>query len=350
MHHFTDYIYFLAQSITVIAVILITLLGCLAIIARAKEKNQVQAGKLHVKDLNQNYQDLADEMQQHTLSKTDLKLKLKQKKKTSKQQAKQEKKQHNKKSDDSSKNKKNIFVLNFHGDIKASAVDSLSREISAILLTADQGDQVLVRLESGGGMVNCYGLAAAQLQRLRQAKIKLIIAVDKVAASGGYMMAAVADHVIASPFAIIGSIGVIAQLPNFHRWLDKHDIDFEQITAGKYKRTLTMFGKNDAAGREKMQSDVEKIHVLFQDFIQKYRPQIDLKQVATGEYWYGSQALDLQLVDALNTSEDWLLKAHSDYRLTSVRYITKRSLGKRLANKVSLCLAHLSQQQREAIR
>ena len=108
-----------------------------------------------------------------------------------------------------------------------------------------------------------YGLAASQMQRIRDKKLKLTVCVDKVAASGGYMMAVVADKIIAAPFAVLGSIGVLAQVPNFHRLLKKHDVDFEMLTAGKYKRTLTMFGENTDKGREKFQEDIEDTHVLF---------------------------------------------------------------------------------------
>lgn len=336
MNHLADYGYFLAQSVTIIAVIFILLGGGLAIIARAKDKGESGPGKLQIKSLNERYKKLKHSIEEKTLNKFDLKSQLKAAKKNLQKENKQQKLKAKQANADNDSSERSVFILKFHGDIRASAVESLSQEISAILLAAKTGDQVLLELESGGGMVNSYGLAAAQLQRLRQANIHLTIAVDKIAASGGYMMACVADHVLAAPFAIVGSIGVLAQIPNFHRWLDKHNIDFEQITAGKYKRTLTMFGKNDTAGRAKMTADIEQVHQLFQAFIKEYRPQLDMSQVATGEYWYGSQALDLKLVDELITAEDWLLKAHQQQqKLYQVSFKRKRSLSQRLSNKAT---------------
>lgn len=165
-----------------------------------------------------------------------------------------------------------LFVCDFDGDLRAEAVASLRREISAVLSVATPEDEVMVVLESGGGTIHGYGLAASQLQRLRDRNIELTVAVDKIAASGGYMMACVANRILAAPFAIIGSIGVVAQLPNFNRLLRKHDIDFELVTAGKYKRTLTMFGENTEAGRDKFQADIDEAHALFKSFVAQHRP------------------------------------------------------------------------------
>ena len=248
------------------------------------------------------------------------------------------------KSADKKRNKQpRLFVIDFHGDIKASAVTALREAITAVLLTGTANDECLVRVESGGGMVNAYGLAASQLARIKNAGIKLTVAVDKIAASGGYMMACVADKVIAAQFAIIGSIGVIAQLPNFHRYLTKKAIDFEQLTAGQFKRTLTMFGENTKQGREKLQQEIEDTHDLFKNFIRKHRPQVDLAQVATGEHWFGEPALNRKLVDSLQTSDDYLLQASTDKTLYQIEFKQKKSLAKRLQTRVNnYCLKLLS--------
>ncbi|SDK26028.1 protease SohB [Microbulbifer yueqingensis] len=223
-----------------------------------------------------------------------------------------------------------VFVVHFDGDIKASALSSLREEITAILQVAESGDEVLVVLESPGGMVANYGLAASQLARVRAAGIFLTIAVDKVAASGGYMMACVADRIIAAPFAMVGSIGVLAQLPNFNRLLKRHDVDYELFTAGEFKRTVTMFGENTPEGREKFQSDLEEIHALFQHFVGEYRPQLDVNRVATGEVWFGQRAIDLGLVDALKTSDEYLTSRAGEAALYQVEYKEKTNIAKRI--------------------
>lgn len=226
--------------------------------------------------------------------------------------------------------RKRIFVLNFDGDIKASALDHLREEITTVLQVAEPGDEVLVNLESPGGMVANYGLAASQLARVRSAGIQLTIAVDKVAASGGYMMACVGDRILAAPFAMLGSIGVLAQLPNFNRLLKRHDVDFELFTAGEYKRTVTMFGENTPEGREKFQSDIEEIHALFQHFIGEYRPSLDVNKVATGEVWFGQRAVDLGLVDELKTSDEYLTSCAKDADLYQVEYKEKKNIAKKI--------------------
>ena len=202
-----------------------------------------------------------------------------------------------------------VFVLNFNGDIAASAVDALRLEISAVLGAANDGDEVVVRVESAGGTVHGYGLGASQLARVRGRGIALTVAVDKVAASGGYLMAAVADRILAAPFAVIGSIGVLAQVPNVHRLLKKHDVDVEVLTAGRFKRTLDVFGENTEEGREKLRQELEDVHALFQEYVAAWRPKVDLEKVATGEAWYGQRALDHALVDELVTSDEYLARA-----------------------------------------
>ncbi|WP_237068249.1 protease SohB [Microbulbifer guangxiensis] len=223
-----------------------------------------------------------------------------------------------------------LFVVHFDGDIKASALAQLREEITAILQVAEPGDEVVACIESPGGMVANYGLAASQLARVRNAGIQLTIAVDKVAASGGYMMACVGDRILAAPFAMLGSIGVLAQLPNFNRFLKRHDVDFELFTAGEYKRTVTMFGENTEQGKEKFQSDLEEIHALFQHFVAEYRPQLDIAKVATGEVWFGQRAVELGLVDELKTSDEYLTSRAVDADLYQVEYKERKNIAKKM--------------------
>jgi serine protease SohB len=231
-----------------------------------------------------------------------------------------------------------LFVLDFKGDVRASAVASLREEITAVLRVARPTDQVLVRLENPGGTVHEHGLAASQLLRLKEHGIKLSVAVDKVAASGGYLMACAADRIVAAPFAIVGSIGVLAQLPNFHRWLEEKGVDFEQVTAGRYKRTLTVFGKNTEEGREKLKQELEDVHELFKQQVRHYRPQVDIDRVATGEHWYGTQALALKLVDEIKTSDDLLLEAVKDFDLFQLTYKRRRPVAERVLGGVESLL------------
>lgn len=229
------------------------------------------------------------------------------------------------------KNNQKIFVLDFKGDIQASAVENLREEITLILATAKAGrDRVVARLESPGGMVHGYGLAAAQLVRLRDAGFHLTICVDKVAASGGYMMACIANEIISAPFAVVGSIGVVAQVPNFNRLLKEHNVDFELYTAGQYKRTVTMFGENTPEGKAKFEEELQQTHVLFKHFVEKYRPQLNVDKVATGEHWYGQDALDLNLVDKLQTSDEYLLALLPQHDVYVINTRKKATLGEKL--------------------
>lgn len=229
------------------------------------------------------------------------------------------------------KNNQKIFVLDFKGDIQASAADTIREEITLILATAKAGhDRVVVRLESPGGMVHGYGLAAAQLVRLRDAGFNLTICVDKVAASGGYMMACIANEIISAPFAVVGSIGVVAQVPNFNRLLKQHNVDFEMYTAGQYKRTVTMFGENTPEGKAKFEEELQQTHALFKHFVERYRPSLNVEQVATGEHWYGEDARALNLVDKLQTSDEYLLGLLAQHDVYVINTRKRPTFGEKL--------------------
>nr|WP_289055985.1 protease SohB [uncultured Psychrobacter sp.] len=284
-------------------------------------KNPIE---LKVRHLNEAQKQRREDLMEATQGKAALK----QFKKAMAKKAKQALKAKNKKKNNESKPQ--VFVLDFDGDIKATAVKHLREEISTLISTANKGDEVVVRLESGGGLVHGYGLAAAQLVRLKDAGLTLTVCVDKVAASGGYMMACVADKVVAAPFAVIGSIGVVSQLPNFHKWLKNHDVDYEMFTAGDYKRTVTVFGENDAEDRAKYQEELEQTHALFKHFVNTYRPALDLEKVATGEHWYGEDALTLNLVDELQTSDSYILARMEDSEVYALHSRQKPTLAEKL--------------------
>ena len=286
-------------------------------------KNPVELKVMH---LNEAQKQRREDLMEATQGKAALK----QFKKTMAKKAKQTLKIKAKNKKKSANNTSQVFVLDFDGDIKATAVKHLREEISTLISTANKGDEVIVRLESGGGLVHGYGLAAAQLARLKDAGLKLTVCVDKVAASGGYMMACVADKIIAAPFAIIGSIGVVSQLPNFHKWLKNHDVDYEMFTAGDYKRTVTVFGENDAEDRAKYQEELEQTHELFKHFVNRYRGMLDVDKVATGEHWYGEDALHLNLIDKLQTSDSYILELMEDNEVYALHSRQKPTLAEKL--------------------
>lgn len=329
MEFLASYGLFLAQSVTIVVAIVVVLVTIVAVGSKGKSDK----GQLDIINLSEELEQSAEAFRDTVLSKDELKKRAKDKKKQEKL-AKQESK-----SDDAPEEiTSNLFVIDFNGSMDASQVEGLRREITAIVQCAEKGDEVLVRLESPGGVVHGYGLAASQLQRLTKRDIPLTIAVDKVAASGGYMMACIANKIVAAPFAIIGSIGVIAQIPNFSKVLKKNDIDFEQVTAGQYKRTLTMFGENSDQDREKFQTEIDDVHGLFKNHVAKHRDQLDMEKVATGETWYGEQALDIGLVDELSTSDDWLLDESKDKTVYLVKYSVPKTLSQKLGKAASVSI------------
>ena len=333
LEFFANYGLFLAKTIT--ALIAIGLL--LSLIANAKQKmrDTSERGHIEITKLNQQYEQVSEAMMLAVLDESEQKAMLKQRQKEKKKQAKASKKEAKKNSVQAQDNavaeqKNRVFVIKFDGNISASAVTNLREEISAVLSQATSDDEVVVKLESAGGMVHSYGLASSQLDRLRKENIPLTVCVDKVAASGGYMMACVADKILAAPFAIVGSIGVVAQMPNFNKLLKKHDVDFEVLTAGEHKRTLTVFGENTDKGRKKFIEDLEETHTLFKDYVAERRPQVAMDKVATGEVWYGSRAQELALIDDVKTSDEYLMHRVSEADVYEIAYKQKRKLHQRL--------------------
>lgn len=323
---------FLAEAITIVVAIGIVI----ALIAGAAMRAKGGGEQLKVTALNERYDNLCRAIREGVFDDIEYKADCKKEKKEAKAEAKARKKEH--KSGDPSGPPRRVFVLDFHGDIKATGVAALREEISALLSFSPPPAEVVVRLDNAGGLVHEHGLAASQLQRIRAAGIPLTVAVDKVAASGGYMMACVADKIIAAPFAVVGSIGVLAQLPNFHRLLDRHGIDFEQFKAGEYKRTVTVFGKNSDEDREKFTEELEDTHLLFKDFVASQRPVLAIDEVAKGEHWYGTRALELKLIDELNTSDDYLLNAIKDAKVFKIEFQGHKTLSEKLAGVVQLSL------------
>lgn len=298
------YLLFVAKAATFFAL----LVGAWTVMLGASRRLRMERGNLWIRNLNRHYEQMARTIDAATSGKSATGLRLWRRAGEPSGPA----------------HRRRVFVLHFAGDLRASAVVGLREEVTGILSARREGDEVVLRLESLGGVVASYGLAASQVVRLRDAGMRVTVCVDRVAASGGFMMACVADRILAAPFAVVGSIGVVAQLPNFHRLLKRHDVDFEQFHAGEYKRTVTLFGENTEADRAKLREQVEEAFELFKGFISRYRPSLDIKRVATGEYWYGARAVELGLVDELRTSDDYLLEASREAGLYEVRYVGRK--------------------------
>lgn len=322
-----DYGLFLAKTLTLVfAIGVLILLGMQA----RRSLGQAEGERLEILDLNARYRELAQAVKEASLPKKAYRAFLKEKRKREKGRAK---------AHGEADRRKRLFVIDFNGDVRASEVAALRMLVTTILLEHQEGDAVLVRLENAGGAVSEHGLAASQLARLRARGVHLTVAVDKVAASGGYLMACVADRILAAPFAVVGSIGVLAELPNFHRLLERHGVDFELHTAGEHKRTLTLFGENTEAARQKLKEQLEETHALFKGFVAEYRPTLDLARVATGEYWHGRRAVELGLVDAIQTSDDLLLEQSETLDLWHLKYSARKKPLERLLSSIQGLLA-----------
>ena len=329
MEYLLDYLSFMAKIFSVAFLIVLALIVILGARQNQRRGNQRE---VKITRLNESLQSLTLDLESVILSSKIFKQKLKNKKKL-------EKEYENRSAGDVAR----YFVCHFKGDIQASAVEELRDEVTAILQVATTKDTVIIVIESAGGTIHGYGLAASQLRRIREKNIRLIAAIDKIAASGGYMMACVAHEIVAAPFAIVGSIGVVAQIPNFNKLLKRNDIEFELVTAGKHKRTLTMFGENQNEDREKFQEELDEMHRLFKQFVVDARPHLDIEKVSTGEYWLGSRALELGLIDKTSTSDDLLIEAAAQADVFKVFIEKKHSFLKKVVGPFSRLLGPFNQ-------
>lgn len=312
---------FLAKAV----IVLIVIVAIIVLIAVLAQKNKMGANHFEIELLHEKFEDYQELLKAQILTKEELK-------------AEKKKKKNEKSKNEDLNLKKRVFVVDFKGDIKAEQTEELREEVTVILSVANPDDEVVVRLESPGGAVTGYGLAASQLSRIREKNIPLTVCIDEVAASGGYLMSCVANRIIASPFAIVGSIGVVSQVPNFHRLLKKYDVDYKEYTAGDFKRTISIFGEITEKGEKKFIEQLEDIHYLFKSFVHKYRPQLDINSVATGEYWFGPRALELNLVDEIRNSDDYLLSFIGNAQIVKVKYEKKMSLQDRIAGRFGAAL------------
>lgn len=339
MEFLIEYGLFLAKVVTLCAAFALVLV---LMLSARQQKRSGEKGQLLVKHVNEAFDQMTLSLNNAMLSEDAQKQAEKDEKRRQKAARKAEKvalKKGDQADDESETDSRRVFVLDFNGDIEASAVENLREEVSAVLSVAGADDEVIVRLESAGGVVHGYGLAASQLKRIRERGVKLTVAVDKVAASGGYMMACIADQIIAAPFAVLGSIGVVAQIPNFNRLLKSQNIDVEMHTAGEYKRTLTMLGENTEAGREKFLEELEDVHELFKTFVAENRSKVDIAAVGTGEAWYGQRALERQLVDLLMTSDEYVIKKLKENAVYEVKYEIQQGKFEQAMKKFSVLSA-----------
>ncbi len=341
VEYLIEYGMFLAKAATIVVAIMLVI-GAIA--AAGNRRRGGRRGRIKVTELNRHVDELRDALRSRVLSKAQFKQLNKAEKAERKKEAKAKKQQAKaaeKDPEQEGEAEKRLFVLRFKGDVGAEKVASLREEITAVLSIARESDEVLLCLESPGGMVHAYGLASSQLSRIRDREIPLTVCVDKVAASGGYMMACLGDRIVAAPFAIIGSIGVLLQLPNFHRVLQRKEVDYEMLTAGEFKRTLTLFGENTDKAREKAQEDVDNIHGLFKSWVKRHRPVVDTDRIATGETWVGLQARDLQLVDEIGTSDERIVAACAENKVYEVEYVIRKPAHERLGEALYAALDRL---------
>lgn len=230
----------------------------------------------------------------------------------------------------------NVFVIDYVGSMMASEVVYLTAKIDAIILKSNKDDEVVINITSPGGAVSGYGLVASQIKRLKTAGLKITATVDTVAASGGYMAAVVSDEIIAAPFAMVGSIGVVANVMIYEELLKNIGIQTNVYTSGDSKRTVVPSRVPNAEEEAKLEAQLEEIHSRFKDHVLSFRPDIDEDKVFTGQAFLAADAINFGLVDKIGTSDELLLNLYKDgHRLIEVQFIIEENIGGSVTKQVS---------------
>ena len=222
--------------------------------------------------------------------------------------------------------KSNLYYLEFEGDIQASEAAKLKQEILVCLQVAKPTDVFLILVESSGGSVSNYGDLYSVMEMIKKRGHTLWVAIDRVAASGGYLISLPADKIFATPFALIGSIGVLSEVPNFGGLLDKYGVKMEEYTAGERKMNISMFRENGEEQKEHHRKKLGKIHELFKAQLVKYRggliekKGVDIGELMEGDFWMGENAFELGLVDELKSSVEILLDEKDHFNILKVNY------------------------------
>ena len=171
---------------------------------------------------------------------------------------------------------------------------------------------VIVHVDSPGGTTAGSEQLFNSLSRLREKK-PLVIVVDSMAASGGYITALAGDHIVAQQTSLVGSIGVLFQFPNFTDLLDKIGVKVEAVKSTPLKAAPDGFEPTSPEARAALNSIIQDSYAWFKGLVQDRRHLTDgeLATAADGRVFTGHQAIDLKLIDELGderTALAWLAK------------------------------------------
>ncbi len=241
-----------------------------------------------------------------------------------------------------------LAVLRFQGlrDLNASGDQRLSEAIDEVLVNRDHFEEAVVIIDSPGGTTHGYGHAYALLERLSASGLKVTACIDRIGASGGYLMALPADRILAGPFAIVGSVGVVAGIPNVKRLLEEKGVSYRLFVAGDKKRVVHFADDDGPEVREYMDEKLAGIHTQFLQAVEKHRgDRVKLDEVRSGDHWSAEESVEkgLGLVDELQTSAEYLLERNREVALVMIERrvdITERFAGY-LAARLSARVASL---------
>lgn len=210
-------------------------------------------------------------------------------------------------------------VLRFEGDTMATGRQDFARMVDEVLHNKERIQRVIVVVNSPGGGVSVYGQMFAGMERMRNAGVDVTACVDTYAASGGYLMSVPAQRIIAAPFAMVGSIGVVSEFMNFNKLLRRLGVEPMTITAGELKRTVTPLSEVTEENKAAYKAQLEAIHRQFIAVVKKYR-EVDADRVCTGNHWTAAESVELKLnlVDGLATSQEYLFEANQTEDLVTI--------------------------------
>lgn len=196
-------------------------------------------------------------------------------------------------------------ILPFHGLVEYDMVTT-PEAIESFMLTAEEDKDikgVLIEINSPGGTPVASERIA---ERFRDSSLPVVGLVGDLAASGGYMVAAASDYLIASPMSDVGSIGVNMSYVEESKKNEDEGLTYVQLTAGKFKDIGSPNRPITDEERELLQADLQIVHDQFIDIVTKYREmdRAEVEKLADGSSMPGKRALEVGLVDSLGGREE----------------------------------------------
>ncbi|HIQ50372.1 MAG TPA: signal peptide peptidase SppA [Nautiliaceae bacterium] len=204
--------------------------------------------------------------------------------------------------------KKSVVIYELKGPIvnyEQTESIYLQKVLSDLDSIEENYDGIILKIDSPGGDAYSTKKIAERIKEINK-KIPIVACIDQIATSGAYWLASSSDYIVADDFSIVGSIGVYASYLEFTGLMEKLGVKYNRIVFGKYKDILSPFKNLTEEERKLIERKINYIYEYFVKEVAKNRGlnySFVKEKIATGEFFFGYEAKELNLVDAIGDLE-----------------------------------------------